>query len=102
MTFDAGGGSASSDEVCAARRPLGDIPVIVLTAAQSPQPRPGDSAVAAETRRRLWVEMHAEFAALSTRGECRTIADAGHNIPGDRPEAVIGAIEEVIHRVRAG
>ena len=100
-TYGAGGGSASSDEVEAARKsfgdtPMGDMPLIVLTAATSPQPRPGETAAAADTRRRLWRTMHDEIAALSARGERRDVADAGHFMTMDKPEAVIGAIEEVI------
>lgn len=100
-TYDAGGGSASSDDVAAARRPLDDMPLIVLTAGRnSPQPRPGEGADAADARRRLWVAMHDEIAALSTRGERRTVDGAGHNIPADKPEAVIEAIEEVLALAR--
>lgn len=39
------------------------------------------------------------FAALSTRGERRSV-DAGHGIQLERPEVVIGAIEEVLAKAR--
>jgi pimeloyl-ACP methyl ester carboxylesterase len=97
------GSSVSSDELAAARRPLGDMPMIVLTAGRnSPQPRPGETAPAAEARRQLWRAMHDEIAALSTRGERRTVGDAGHAIQLERPEVVIAAIEEVITMARGG
>lgn len=96
------GSSISSDEVAAARRSLGDMPLIVLTAAKSPQPRPGEAVAAAETRRQLWRAMHDEIAALSTRGERRTVEGAGHSIQYDKPEAVIAAIEEVLDLARTG
>jgi len=99
--YGPGGRSASSDEVAAARRPLGDMPLIVLTAANSPQPRPGKSAPAAETRRQLWRAMHDEIAALSMRGERRTV-DAGHAIQLQKPDVVIAAVAEVIAMARGG
>jgi pimeloyl-ACP methyl ester carboxylesterase len=88
--------SASSDEVAAARRSLGDIPLIVLTAGKSSLPRPGETLATAEARHAAWQWMHDEIAALSTRGERRTVAGAGHSIQLDKPEAVIAAIEDVL------
>jgi pimeloyl-ACP methyl ester carboxylesterase len=93
--------SASSDEVAAARRSLGDMPLIVLTASKNISPRPGETAAATEARHDAWRSMHDEIAALSTRGERRTVADAGHSIQWDKPEVVIGAIEEVLALARA-
>jgi pimeloyl-ACP methyl ester carboxylesterase len=96
----AASGSTSSDELAAARRPLGDMPLIVLTAARM-TPRPGETAAAAEARHEVWRTMHEEIAALSTRGERRTI-DAGHGMPTEKPEVVIAAIEEVLALASAG
>jgi pimeloyl-ACP methyl ester carboxylesterase len=93
--------STTSDEVEAARRPLGDMPLIVLTAGKA-VPMPDETAETLEARRRVWRTMHDEIAALSSRGEQRTIEDAGHGIQVDRPDAVIGAIEEVLALARAG
>jgi pimeloyl-ACP methyl ester carboxylesterase len=86
--------SASSDEVAAARRPLGDIPLIVLTAGRSPVPTVL-SERQAEAYRQVKLAMHVEIAALSTRGERRTI-DAGHAILLEKPEVVVAAVEEVL------
>lgn len=96
----AAAGEASSDEVAAARqalggRPLADKPLIVLTAAGNALPRPGETAAQAQARHAEWRAMHAEIAALSTRGEHR-IVDAGHAIPLERPEVVVAAIEDVL------
>lgn len=92
--------SATSDEVAAARRSLGDIPLIVLTAGKSSLPRPGETAATAEARYEAWLSMHEEIAALSTRGERRTVAEAGHSIQLDNPEIVIAAINEVLALTR--
>jgi pimeloyl-ACP methyl ester carboxylesterase len=100
-TYAEGGGSIISDEVAAARRPLGEIPLIVLTAERSPQPRLGEPESAAQTRRLLWRAMHDEVAALSTRGERRTVAGSGHGIQLEKPEVVVAAVEEVVAMARA-
>ena len=93
--------SASSDEVAAARRSLGDMPLIVLTRGKDAL-RPGETAETAQARQELWRAMHDEIAALSTRGERRTVEGTGHMIPTERPEAVIAAIEDVLAMARAG
>jgi pimeloyl-ACP methyl ester carboxylesterase len=87
--------TASSDQVTTARRPLGHVPLIVLTAGRNALPRPGESPAAAAARHAIWQTMHDEMAALSTRGERRTV-DAGHGIPVEKPDAVIAAIEKVL------
>jgi pimeloyl-ACP methyl ester carboxylesterase len=92
--------SASSDEVAAARRPLGDMPLIVLAAGQSALPAGlADEGVA--QFRAIKYAVHDEIAALSTRGVRRTI-DAGHAIQLAKPDVVIAAIEEVLALARGG
>lgn len=92
--------AATLDEMNAARRTLGDMPLIVLT---SPKffPMPEQSVDPAEAWREAWRTGHDEIAALSTRGERRTIA-AGHAIQWEKPEAVIAAIEDVMALARRG
>lgn len=75
---------------------LGDVPLVVLTAERSPQPRAGEGVAAAAARRQVWLAMQDEIASLSTRGQRRTVARAGHAIQLEQPEAVIAAIEEVL------
>lgn len=86
------------DEMNAARRPLGDMPLIVLTARDF-FPMPGESDAPAEAWRQAWRSGHDDIAALSTRGERRTI-DSGHAIQWEKPEAVIAAITEVLTLAR--
>ena len=98
--------AASSDQIVAARsargtQPLGDMPLIVLTAGKNSLPRGEETAAAAEARHAIWQSMHDEIAALSSRGERRTV-DAGHGIQIEKAEVVIAAIEEVLGLVRAG
>jgi pimeloyl-ACP methyl ester carboxylesterase len=93
--------SVTSDQVAAARRPLGDMPLIVLTR-ETVLPLPDESDAEAEASHAIWCAMHDEIAALSTRGVRRTVGGAGHGIQLDKPEVVIAAIEEVLALARAG
>ncbi len=70
---------------------FGDIPLIVLTAEDSPS----------EIQRPVWLELQAELAALSTNGEHRILPDVGHFIQNEEPEIVIEAILEVLAMVNA-
>jgi pimeloyl-ACP methyl ester carboxylesterase len=90
---------ASSAEVEANLKPLGDLPWIVLTAAGTARAvgGPPEEAVAMG---KVWNDMHDEAAALSTRGENRQV-DAGHYIWMTKPQAVIDAVNEVVAAVRA-
>ncbi len=98
--LDAMFSGVDSRELSAAWRPLGTIPLIVLTAG-NPPPIPltpvvkGDiDAFVAE-----WSAIHDDMARLSTRGVNRRVAGSGHYIYEDRPAVVLEAIEEV---ARAG
>jgi len=90
--------STTLSEMDAVRRPLGDMPLIVLTAGKF-FPLPPETLDPPEAWRDYWRTGHDEIAALSTRGERRTI-DAGHGIQIEKPEAVIAAIEEVLALAR--
>jgi pimeloyl-ACP methyl ester carboxylesterase len=78
---------------------LGDRPVVVLTSdralEQLPEPYRSRDAHA-------WLAMQDELASLSTRGIQRTVADAGHFIQEDQPEAVVQAILDVQSAIAEG
>ena len=78
---------------------LGDRPVVVLTADQEleqlPEPYRSRDAQA-------WLAMQHELASLSTRGVQRTVADAGHFIQRDQPEAVVEALRDVQSAIADG
>jgi pimeloyl-ACP methyl ester carboxylesterase len=94
----------SSDEVKAARRKLGAVPLIVLSEDKV-------HLAAAYTEARLdadpdkayanWISGHEDEARDSTRGEHRIVDGAGHWVYGDRPDAVITAFREVVEAARA-
>jgi len=89
---------ASAAEVRAARRPYGALPLIVLTASDAPA---GTPAALQEPLMQAWRTMHDELAALSTIGVNRVVPNTHHYIEWEQPEAVIGAIREVISTVRS-
>lgn len=80
---------------------LGDIPLVVLTAAAT-LPPPG-SAMAADwaghMRNRVY-GTQARLATLSTRGRQIILENSGHDIPGEAPEAVVEAIRSVVDKAR--
>ena len=88
-----------SAELTAARRSYGDIPLLVLTASDS-DPVPGVSPQQARAVDQLFMQMHAELATLSRRGVHRRVENSGHYIQKDRPEVVVGAVDEVVREVR--
>jgi pimeloyl-ACP methyl ester carboxylesterase len=85
------------------RRNYGAMPLIVLTREKSgipPQVPPADHEFA-QRYLDLWPAMHAELAALSTRGEQRIIAGADHRIPFRKPEVVVQAVHDAMRMVSA-
>jgi len=84
-------------ELRAARRPFGDLPLIYLTRGVSPFAEPGKPQSALNKAFEDDVfKSHEDIARLSTRGENRVVAGAGHNIHMDNPQAVIDAVRAVI------
>jgi hypothetical protein len=95
----------SSKQVVDPKRNYGDMPIIVLISTKVPELPPGtpDAASARAKFAAMDAEMHrghAELAALSSRGVQRMVPDSGHYIQSDQPNAVIGAILEVIFAAR--
>lgn len=84
-------------ELRAARKPFGDLPLIVLTRGVSPYAVPGRPQSAANKATEMEnLKIHKEMAALSTRGKHRVVPGAAHIIQADRPEAVVQAVNEVL------
>jgi len=89
----------SVQEAAAARRPLGDVPFIVLTAGK-PQANPGFTAADTANATRVWREMHWEMTSLSTQGRRRFADGSGHYIHVDRPQVVLDALNDVLAEAR--
>lgn len=76
-------------------------PIVVLTAGTGPS-LPGASDDLNRVMRETWLTLQAELAALSSRSDHRVIDGAGHNIHGDRPDALVEAVRDVLDQVREG
>ena len=104
-----------SRQVINPRRHYGDLPLIVLTGGRDtitvPPGTPGASTPdelaefnkqVAQFLQDAWVPAHHAYAALSTRGRHQLVADSGHNIQVEKPEAVVAAVIEVLDEIRGG
>jgi len=84
-------------------RDLGDRPLVVLTQ-QKPVAKEfatmGMSAKDADDFLKQWKILQAEEASWSTRSRQIVVGDSGHYVQHERPDLVIGAIEEVLAAVR--
>jgi len=83
-------------------RDLGDIPLIVMTAGRH-RINPPDNPVDAVTQsrwERQWIEAQEQLVRLSTRGQQRVFPEAGHNLPRERPQDVLDAIQDVLAQAR--
>ena len=85
------------DELRAARKPFGELPVIVLVRGISPYMIPGkpqsDTNKAVEA---MNLALLTDVARSSTQGEVRVVPGAGHVIQETHPEAVITAVDDVL------
>lgn len=88
---------ASAREVAGARRPLGDLPLIVLSA--QPDPAAAPSATAGD---RVHWRLHQAIAETSSRGIHQGVTNSGHYIQLDRPEVVIDAVSRVLRERPVG
>ena len=88
----------SQREAINPQRRYGDMPLIVLTAGRR-DPPPDASADVREQVPLFYREArraHEAYAALSTLGHDQLIPGSGHNIPAEKPEVVLAAINRVL------
>jgi pimeloyl-ACP methyl ester carboxylesterase len=92
----------SADQLRAARKSFGNLPLVYLTRGKSPFQPPGkpQSELNKATERDVKA-MHDELAKLSTRGSNRLVPGAGHSIHVDKPRAVIEATLDVLKQARS-
>jgi hypothetical protein len=93
---------AGSDQVEASKRTYGDLPLIVLTSSAAEHPDPNHPDLYYDARNRVVDMMHDEMAQLSSRGVNRIVPGATHHIMLTVPQAVIGAVNEVVADARRG
>ena len=89
----------SADQVRAAYRPLGALPIIVLTHAASPR-GPAETQEQRDAKNQLWIDLHNQIAGMSTRGKRLTVDHSGHYIQLDQPQVVIDSVLEVLRDSR--
>jgi pimeloyl-ACP methyl ester carboxylesterase len=93
--------AADRTQLRAARKPFGDLPVVVLARGVSPYMDPGgpqsdiDKAVEAAN-----LALLTDVAHSSTNGEVRVVAGAGHVIQETHPRAVVSAVDDVLAKIR--
>lgn len=75
---------------------FGNLPLIVLSHSIVDMDEP----FAAEAQY-LWLALHEQTTASSTRGSHRIVPDTHHNIEVDRPQAIVAAINEVLNGLAA-
>lgn len=83
----------TSDEVAEGRASYGDLPLVVLTAADTNKGVPEPLRAAVDAR---WSQVHVAVARRSRRGVERVVERASHLIMIDRPDAVVQAVQEVM------
>jgi pimeloyl-ACP methyl ester carboxylesterase len=76
-------------------RPLGAMPLVVLSAENS-----WETPAGAPFSQAYWVALHEALAHLSSRGVHRII-HSGHEIQLEKPQAVIDAVDEVLRQLHA-
>jgi pimeloyl-ACP methyl ester carboxylesterase len=79
-----------SDNLLKAARPLGNLPVIVLTARSSLKLQPG------------WDVVQQNLVALSTNSRWTIVENTGHNIQSEQPGVFVNAVRDMLEAVRTG
>ena len=81
--------------------PLGDRPIVVLTAGRNPD-YPDQLPPGVDRWQKVERELQAELAALSTNSDHRVVPNASHDIHWDEPSAVVVGVHDVVDAVRNG
>ena len=72
-------------------RPLGDLPLVVITRGRSDETGPDSAALEAEHRKD-----HTMIAGLSRRGRLVVAARSGHHVQIEEPDLVVSAVREML------
>ncbi len=94
---------ASNEQVRAAK-PLGDLPLVVISRNPDNSEWASLPALPAETNatlRQIWQDLQRELAGLSTNSTQVIANHAGHMIPTEEPELVIEAIRSLVNEARS-
>jgi pimeloyl-ACP methyl ester carboxylesterase len=91
---------ASANQVRAAWRWLGDMPLIVLASSPRTKLRPDETQEHMDAVNRVHLFLFDQMALQSKRGLVRVVPDSEHNIQLTQPDAVNAAILEVLSEAR--
>jgi pimeloyl-ACP methyl ester carboxylesterase len=80
---------------------LGDLPLVVLTAARQIELYDALPGELSATFQRIWLEAQADLVRLSSAGRQIIAVNSGHNIANDEPGVVIDAIRSLVTEARA-
>lgn len=83
-------------------RTLGAMPLVVLSAERSFSIDTPAGIRFWQAYKKAWYARHEALAHLSSRGVYRLIEGSGHAIQVDKPEAVIDAVDAVLHQLHTG
>jgi pimeloyl-ACP methyl ester carboxylesterase len=89
--------SAAALREAASASPLRPMPLVVLTHGRPWDWPPGYPAAALEA---LWLPLQEKLTALTPDGRLIVAERSGHFIPGDQPDLVIAAIQQVVEAAR--
>lgn len=90
----------SSDQLDREKKSLGAIPFVLLNQDAGKLAVPGSTPEEVRATTALWLKLHQQIMDISSDSDLRIVPGAGHNIPSDRPQAVIEALTEVVKKVR--
>jgi len=76
---------------------LGDIPLIIISSKNPDMPNMNNYQKMMISR--IWLEMQAELAALSTDSQ-QIFIDSGHDIVTEKPQIIIDSIRDIVLKVR--
>ncbi|HEX6127423.1 MAG TPA: alpha/beta hydrolase [Candidatus Limnocylindria bacterium] len=98
--MDASRAQVREARMAAGERPLGDLPLVVLTAGEQADLPGGIPPEDQSANHELWRQLHRELAAESSAGRWEVVEGSGHMIHHARPDAVVAAIREVVETAR--
>lgn len=93
-----------SNEQVRACRPLGDLPLVVISRSTTNHEWSGIPTLPVETNSALfqvWQDLQSELAGLSSDSTQMIASYAGHMIPTEEPELIIKAIRDLVGEVRS-
>jgi pimeloyl-ACP methyl ester carboxylesterase len=84
-----------------AEMPLPQLALFVMSHGVGTPPNPGEPEGLSEALEEMWQELQDDLASLSKDSTRTVVEDIGHDIPSERPDAVVSAVRQVIDSLRA-